>query len=322
MRKVISVLLIVLAFSACDRAEQRRINIAVVGKDTTPYWNDVELGAKAAGERLGVSVEFFVPSKEEPASWQLRQVKELAARPVDGMAFSAFDPKTLNPTILKAMQSGIPCIAMDTDVGNKNRHVYIGANDYQAGKQAGEELMSILEVKGRIAIVASFSSKTASLKRVRGFSDVLAHNINVDIVATLEEENNLVQTSDVVSLLDSYPDLDGIFYASNSDGIAIGESLKKADKAGRVKAVGIGESSDLMEYIKSDVIQATVARTPYVIGYLAILVLHNMAVVGIPNALKILPESRMIDTGIVLVTRENIPQYREQLTESGAKVSF
>ncbi len=238
MKKVISVLFAVLIFSACDGTKQRKMNIAVVGKDKTPYWNYVELGSKAAGDYLGVSVEFFAPSEEDPASWQIRQMEKLIARPVDGIAFGAAHLKSLAPTILKAMQSGIPCVAMDTDV-DKKRHVYIGTSDYQAGRQAGGELLSILESKGRIAIVASFSGSTASLKRVRGFRDVMADNAGIEMVGMAKKENDIVQVADVESLLASYPDLDGILYTSDLHGVAAAEAVKKANRPGQIKIVGI-----------------------------------------------------------------------------------
>ncbi|MFC1714692.1 substrate-binding domain-containing protein [Candidatus Poribacteria bacterium] len=316
MKKVISLLFAVLLLSACgDRSEKDRINIAIVGTARTPYWNDVELGAKAAGERLGVSVRFFAPVEENPASWQIREIGELISTPLDGLAFAAADPKSLTPVILKAMQSEIPCVAMDTDMG-KSRHVYIGTGDYSAGEQAGEELVSLLESKGKIAIVASFASDIDFRKRVLGFRDALADNADMEITATIEKENNVVQTSDVEVLLGSYPDLDGIFCASDSDAIAVAEAVQQADKAGKIDIVSIGESPGLLKYVKDNVIQATVARKPYRIGYLSILVLHNMVKVGIQNALRILPESGIIDTGIVVVTPMNIS---EQLTELGTE---
>ena len=321
MKKVISVLFIVLVFSACGGTKQRKINIAVVGKDRTPYWNYVELGAKAAGDHLGVSVESFAPVEEDPASWQIRQMEELIARPVDGIAFGVSNLKSLAPTILKAMQSNIPCVAMDTDV-DKNRHVYIGTSDYQAGRQAGEELLSMLGSKGRIAIVTSFSGSADSLKRVRGFRDVIADNAGIEIVSMAKKENNAVQIADVESLLTSYPYLDGILYTSDLDGVTVAEAVQKVDKAGQIKIVGIGESPDIMTYVQNNVIQLTVARKPYAIGYLSVQVLHNMAKVGISNTLKILPESGMIDTGTALVTPANVLQYREELMKPGTELSL
>jgi ribose transport system substrate-binding protein len=321
VKKIISLLFVVLTLSACGgRPDQRKVTIAIVGKAKTPYWDDVKLGAEAAGRDLGVSVKFHAPSKEDPA-WQIREIEELTARPVDGIAFAASDPKSIASSILKAMQSEIPCVALDTDVA-KSRHAYIGTGNYDAGKQAGERMVSLLEDKGKVAIVAGSSENPDLLQRVRGFRDILAEHPNVEIAATLDSESGVVQTTDVESLLGSHAELDGIFCASDSGGVAAAEAVKKADKVERIKIVCIGESPDIMILVRDKVIQAAVARKPYRIGYLSVLVLHNMARAGIVNTLRILPKSEIIDTGIALVTPLNIVQYREQLRMLGIEVKF
>ena len=175
---------------------------------------------------------------------------------------------------------------------------------------------------GSVAIVASFSTNTRSLKRIRGFRDALADSAHMEIAAKIEKETSAVQMSDVESLLGSFPDLDGIFCASDSDAIAAAEAIQKTGKTGLVKIISIGESPALMKYVRDDVIQVAIARRPYRIGYLSVLVLHNMAKVGIHRAMKILPESGMIDIGTTLVTPTSMDQYREELMNLGIEVAF
>jgi hypothetical protein len=47
-----------------------------------------------------------------------------------------------------------------------------------------------------------------------------------------------------------------------------------------------------------------------------------MARIGIENALMMMPESGIVDTGIVVITSSNIDQYRDQLKGLGIKVKF
>jgi len=321
VKKIIGLLFVALMLSACGSGTgQRRISIAVVGKAETPYWDDVKLGAEAAGRDLGVSVNFLAPAKEDPA-WQIRKIEELTAKPVDGIAFAASDPKSIAPSILKAMQSEIPCIALDTDVA-KSRYAYIGTGNYYAGEQAGEKMVSLLGSQGKVAIVTDSPDNSDSLQRIRGFIDILAEHADVEIAATLEKESGVIHAADVESLLGSHPDLDGIFCASDSGGLAVAEAVKAANKVEQIKIVCIGESPDIMSLVQSNVIQAAIARKPYKMGYLGVLVLHNMARVGATNTLMILPTSKIIDTGIALVTPMNIIQYREHLKKLGVKVKF
>ncbi len=318
-KKAISVLFVILLFSACgDRSGQRKINVAVVGKSATPYWHNIKLGAEAAGRDLGVSVSFFAPSEEDPA-WQIGKIEELIAKPTDGIAFAASDAKSIAPSILRAMQAEIPCVALDTDV-SKSRHIYIGTRNYYVGKQAGERMVLLLDGKGKIAIVADRSANSDSLERVRGFRDTLAEHADMEIAWQLEAD--AIQVTDVESRLETSPDLDGIFCASDSPGVAVAEAVQGDNNMDGIKIVCTGESSEVMRLVRDKAIQAAVARKPYRMGYLSVLVLYNMARVGIENTLLILPKSEMIDTGIAMVTPVNIPQYREQLKNLGIKVDF
>jgi ribose transport system substrate-binding protein len=292
----------------------------LVGKAQTPYWNYVKIGAEAAGEDLGISVDFFAPPEEDPA-WQIGQIEELINKSVYGIAFAPSDTKSITPVILKAMQSDIPCIALDTDIA-KNRHAFIGTGNYHAGQQAGEQMAALLDNKGKAIIVTDSSSNTDSLQRIRGFRDILAEYDGMEIIATLEKGNSLIQPDDVISLMESIPVVDAIFCTSDESGIAAAEAVKRINKVEQIKIVCMGESLEIIRYVQDGVIQAAVARRPYRMGYLSTLVLHNMAKVGVINTMRILPSSEIIDTGIVVVIPLNIDQYLEELNELGIKIDL
>ncbi len=76
---------------------------------------------------------------------------------------------------------------------------------------------------------------------------------------------------------------------------------------------------DILKLIQDNVIHAAISRRPYRIGYLSVLVLHNMVKAGIKNTLMILPKSEIIDTGVVIITPSNVIQYYEELIKLGIK---
>jgi ribose transport system substrate-binding protein len=320
LKKLLVFFFVILIFSACGDKGQERINIAVVGRAETPYWDSVRTGAESAGKILGASVKFLSPINDDPA-WQINKIEELIDNKVDGIAFAASDPKSIAPVITKAMQADIPCVALDTDVA-KSRHLYIGTGNYYAGQEAGQRMISLLDNKGKIAIVGNSSENSDLLQRVMGFRDVLAEYIGIDIATTIDEQKGTIQPSEVESLLKANPDLDGLFCVSDSSGIISGEAVKKSNKIEQVKIVCVGESDDVMSLVRDGIIQTAVARKPYRMGYLGVLALYNMAKVGIYNALMMMPESEIINTGIIVVTPLNIVQYREQLKGLSIKVKF
>ena len=89
-----------------------------------------------------------------------------------------------------------------------------------------------------------------------------------------------------------------------------------------MKVISIGESSEIINAVKENIIQIAISRRPYRLGYSSVLVLHNMIKAGINNTLAILPKSEIIDPGVIIVMPSNIDEYREQLLRLGIKPRF
>ena len=322
MKKILVVcfaITIILSIFSCNNKPNSRINLAIIGRYESSFWNDVSLGAKAAEKDLGVNVEFLVPPKEDPA-WQIRKVEELIKRRTNGIAFSASDPKSLRPVIMKAIEQDVPCIAIDTDLP-KGRHAYIGTGNYYAGQQSAEKMLEIINNKGKVAIISD-SSDSDCLQRIQGFRDIMADNKEVKIVEPPGTTSKFAWTSQLESVINSIPDLNGIFCVTDTAGIATASAVVRENKIDKIKIVCIGESRDILKLIQDNVIQAAISRKPYRIGYLSVLVLHNMVKAGIKNTLMILPKSEIIDTGVTIITPSNVIQYYEELTKLGVKNWF
>lgn len=316
MKKTIIIFVVILLFSSCAK-NQKQINIAIIGKVDDSYWNDVKLGAESAGKRLDVNVKFYMPSKEDPA-WQIRKLQEVISSPIDGVAIASSDPKTIEPTMISIVQSNIPCIALDRDVA-KGRHAYIGTGNYYAGQQAGELMAEALEYKGNIAIITD-PSVPDYIQRVQGFKDIINEHEKISVISTVDINENKIE-----SLFDANGDslnISGIFCVSDDIGIATAKVIKKANRINQMKVICIGESSEIINAVKENIIQIAISRRPFRVGYSCVLVLYDMIRAGINNTLAILPKSEIIDPGVIIVTPSNIDEYREQLSRLGIKARF
>lgn len=309
-------MIVILLFSSCTKS-QKQINIAIIGKVDDSYWNDIKLGAESAGEKLNVNVKFYVPSKEDPA-WQIRKIQEVISSPVDGIAIGASDPKTIEQTMTGIVQSNIPCIAIDRDVA-KARHAYIGTGNYYAGQQAGELMAEALEYKGNIAIITD-PSIPDYVQRVQGFKDIITEHEKISVVSVIDNNENRIES--LFDTNNSSLNIKGIFCVSDDIGIATAKAIKKANKINQMKVVCIGESSELINAVKDNIIQIAISRRPFRVGFSCVLVLYDMIKVGINNTLAILPKSEIIDPGVIVVTPSNVDEYREQLSRLGIKARF
>jgi ribose transport system substrate-binding protein len=325
LKKILMVLLVVLLFYSCsDNVKNRKLEIAIIGKADSSYWNEVKVGAEAAGKKLGVKIDFYLPPKEDPG-WQIRKLGEIISNSVDGIAVAPSDPKSITSLMAGIVNAEIPCIALDADVP-KGRNAYIGTRDYYAGQQAAEAMVELLEPQSEIGIIAD-PSVPDFLQSVQGFKDIMAEHDNLKVTQILEKAYGDIQPDDVEQWIGSRSaragsKISGIFCVSNSSGLAAARAVEKIGKSSQIKIVCIGESTEIMKAVRQNIIQVAVSRRPYRLGYSSVIVLYNMIKVGIRDTMIILPKSEMIELGVIMITPSNIDEYKQQLISLGIKADF
>ncbi|HHV61182.1 MAG TPA: substrate-binding domain-containing protein [Firmicutes bacterium] len=300
-------------------AEQ--IKLAVLGKSVHPYWSEVELGVKAAAKAYGIDATFFVPPREDIAR-QVTAMEGFIAQGVKGISFAASDPDALKAVAKKALQEGIPLVTLDTDSPDSGRYIYIGTDNYSAGKEAGEQMVKILNGNGKVAILTGSLTARNSLERIQGFKDAVAKHPGIKIV-TIQSDNEDAQKALALaeSVLQTYPDLNAIFGVYAYNGPSAASAIKTAGKAGKVHVVCFDTTPDIIKWIKEGVIDATIGQRPYMMGYLSVAVLYNMNKIGVKNTLQMLPKTN-IDTGVDVVTRANLEEYKKLLKNLGIPVKW
>jgi ribose transport system substrate-binding protein len=300
----------------------KALQFAVLGKSIHPYWDEVKLGAEAAGKDLGVNVYFYVPPKEDVRA-QISQLESYISMKVDGISFAASDPDAVTDTIKKALDMGIPCVAIDTDAPKSGRLAYIGTGNYEAGKIAGETMAKALNGKGKVVILTGSLTALNSLERMKGFKDAIAKYPGIKVIDTIcdyEDESKAISSAEAA--LSAHPDLSGFYGVYAFDGPAAALAVERANKVGKVKIVCFDTTPEHMEYIKKGVITATIGQRPYMMGYLSVALLYNIAKLGQDKALMLLPKDRKIDTGVDIVTKDNLDEYRSRLQKLGIPVKW
>src|SRR5690606_11057391 len=116
-----------------------RVHVAFVTNNASDFWKIAEAGTKKAREELGCDVTFRIPSKGT-AEEQMAIVEDLIVSGVSGIATSPKDP--INQTdMLNRTAAQVHLVTQDSDVPESDRLCYIGTNNYDAGKAAGELIL-------------------------------------------------------------------------------------------------------------------------------------------------------------------------------------
>ncbi|HID07012.1 MAG TPA: sugar ABC transporter substrate-binding protein [Armatimonadetes bacterium] len=304
--------------TAIDQAKQ--IVIAGVGKSMHAFWHEVEMGMRNAGKELNVRVEWYVPPKED-AQKQVQALESFIAKGVNGIAFAASNPDSVNNVIKRAIAQGIPCVAIDTDAPDSGRIAYIGTDNYKAGRVAGKEMAKVLDGKGKVVICTGSLTALNSIERMKGFKDVLKDYPNIEVLETFNDGEDKAKATQLAQMaLLKYPDLTAFYGVYAINGPAAANAVKTAGKVGKVKIVCFDTTAEHMRLIKDGVITATIGQRPFKMGYESVHVLHRIITRGLKEVMRELPPSRKIDTGIDVVTKETVEDYRNKLIKLGIPV--
>ncbi|MDW8030045.1 MAG: sugar-binding protein [Armatimonadota bacterium] len=303
-----------------------KIIIAGIGKCIHAYWHEVELGMKAAGAKMkGCQIRWFVPPKEDVRA-QVSTFESFIAQGVDGIVIGPSNPSAIKGAVQKALNSGIPVITFDTDAPESGRLLYVGTDNYKAGHEAGKVIAKVLKGKGKVAICTGSLTALNSVQRMEGFKDALK-GTKIEIVETYNDgEDKAKALANAQAALQKYPDLEGFYGVYAINGPACAQAIKMANKAGKVKIVCFDTTAEHMQLIKQGLITATVGQRPFMMGYKSAEILYQMITEGVDKVLlslkmdKLPIQRRHLDTGIDIVTRENMEAYRKQLLKLGIPV--
>ncbi|MCT8516770.1 ABC transporter substrate-binding protein [Glaesserella parasuis] len=288
-------------FAGSAWAKSDEIAVIVKSANST-FWQNVRKGAETAGADLGgkYKVTFQGPESETAIDAQVNMVDNAVNRGVAGIVLAASDPVALVPAVRKAYESGIPVVLIDSGLNSDGKYYqsFLATDNRAAGKLAAEKLLA--KVKGGKVAVMSFTQGAASaIERTGGFIDEVKSKADYKIVGTYYSNSEMVtalnQTEDV---LGSNPDIAAIFGANEPTAVGMARAVKQKGFAGKIVAVGFDGNSDLQNFVRDGTLDGIVVQSSYQMGY--------KGVDTIGKLIKGEKVEKVIDTGVVYVTKENI----------------
>ncbi|AWI50610.1 putative periplasmic binding protein/LacI transcriptional regulator [Actinobacillus minor 202] len=288
-------------FAGSAWAKSDEIAVIVKSANST-FWQNVRKGAETAGADLGgkYKVTFQGPEAETSIDAQVNMVDNAVNRGVAGIVLAASDPVALVPAVKKAYESGIPVVLIDSGLNSDGKYYqsFLATDNRAAGKLAAEKLLA--KVKGGKVAVMSFTQGAASaIERTGGFIDEVKSKADYKIVGPYYSNSEMVtalnQTEDV---LGSNPDIAAIFGANEPTAVGMARAVKQKGFAGKIVAVGFDGNSDLQNFVRDGTLDGIVVQSSYQMGY--------KGVDTIGKIIKGEKVEKVIDTGVVYVTKENI----------------
>ena len=197
---------------ACQRERNPRyvIGVSQCSEDLWRQTMNEELKHEVA--RYQADAEVLIRSVKDDTPKQIADIEWFIEQKVDVLVVSPNESEACTPVIEKAYQQGIPVILVDRKIATESYTAYVGANNYQIGKEAGHYAIGILKGKGNIAEVRGTKGSTSDAERHKGFVDALKNAPEVQIVA--ETWGNFLQAdakTQMQQLFQEHPHIDLVF---------------------------------------------------------------------------------------------------------------
>jgi len=160
--------------SAASSTAAKDVSIILVTMDGLDnHWVNVDKGAQAAADELGITYQWMAPDKKDTAL-QIEMLNNAIAAQCDGLVVAAVDPDAIVSTLQSAADAGIKVVYADS-TANFDAVAKFTTDNYAAAKQAGEQMLAGLKEKGitsgDIGIVAFSNATQTSVDREQGFRD-------------------------------------------------------------------------------------------------------------------------------------------------------
>ena len=233
MRYIVSVVLFILVLTSCKRDTPRYvIGMSQCSDDSWRHKMNDEILREAMFYE-GVSVE--IRSAHDDNRRQQEDIQYFIDKKVDLLIVTPNEAAPITPIVEEAFDKGIPVIVVDRKILSDKYTAFMGADNYEIGREVGKYLAAKLGGKGNIVELTGLSGSTPAMERHQGFMSAISRYPDIHLLARADaawerEPGRIIMDS----LLRIYPKIDAVY--SHNDRIAPG-AFEAAEKLGRAKDI-------------------------------------------------------------------------------------
>jgi len=284
-------------------------SIAVIPKGTIhEFWKTIHAGAIQAARETGAEIIWKGSIREDDREEQIQIVETFIGSGIDAIVLAPLDDRALLLPVREAAAQGIPTVVIDSDLEGDAHISFVATDNYRGGVMAARRVAELLGGSGTVILIRYQEGSASNTNREEGFRDTLVKEYPA--ITILSDNQYLGPTTESAyrgseNLLNRFPDVEAIFAPNEPLTFGCLRALEENGLASKVFLVGFDASEKLIEGLRNGTVHGLVLQDPFTMGYLGVMTaVHHLDGETV--------ESR-IDTGVTLVTRDNIddPAVRE-----------
>ncbi|MBA4032405.1 MAG: sugar ABC transporter substrate-binding protein [Planctomyces sp.] len=306
------------------------LKFAYVTNGVAEFWNVAEAGVRQAEKDLnaaGKNVKVEVRHPPDGVVDQKRMVQELLTVGVDGVAISPIDPDNQGDLLAEIAKETI-FITNDSDAPKSERLVYIGMDNYLAGRQCGEMIKEAMPEGAKVMIFVGRLGQLNAKQRRQGIIDeLLGRSIDPErydepgkelvgdkytVLDTRTDDFDLVKAKALAQdAITRHQDLNcmvGLF-AYNPPKLI--DAVKDAGMVGKIQVLGFDEDEGTLQGIRDGVMYGTCVQNPYQYGYQSIVMLDKLKA----GDKSVIPADKFVNIPARKITKANVDEFWKELNK-------
>jgi LacI family transcriptional regulator len=291
---------------------RRHVRIGVhLPREIALFWDSLREGIREAAMPYAPALQVDFETYPSLGVGDTKLFERALRDGVNGLIIAPGKPDALRPYVRRASEQQIPVVCVVTDAPETERLASVSADSFTVGAIAGELMGRFLPTGGKVAFFTGWLTTEDHAEKLRGFeSSIRTAAGRIELGPIVEAHDNEREGyRRAAAVLRAHPDLAGI-YVSTVNSLPV---LRAAEQQRRLPGLTVITTDlfpELVSWIRSGSVAATVYQRPVNQGRLALQALSNYLLNGT------MPQSK-IHVVPHLVMRSNLDLFLRRLPIDG-----
>ena len=224
-RNILFLLLVLL--SSCQMIQKEKTYVIGVSQCSEDSWR------RSMNEEIRREVSFqsgmevIIKTAFDSNQKQIRDIESFIANKVDLIIVSPNEATPLTPVIEKAMLQHIPVILVDRKTRSSQYTAFVGADNFQIGREVGTYAANLLGGKGRVFEIRGLKGSSPDEERHNGFRSIIDKYPGIVVVDEVDGEwHRNVAKAKMQEALQRNQTFDLVFAHNDEMALGAGEALQ------------------------------------------------------------------------------------------------
>lgn len=296
-------------------ADEEEVYVFMTPLMSLEYFQQHKHAVEDAAADLGVT-GYMAGTEKYDAQEMVTVFETLIEKGVDGIITPGHFADAYRECVEKAWAKGIPVCTVTLGIPDSKVLCHFGTDYVSYGEIMAKTLLDKIGPEQFIFSTNLQGGGDPAHDIMEGILNICEANPGFEMVVQVEDGSDAAIAASVIgAALQANPDVKGIIGAQSVSGIGAVTALRESGLLGQVTVVCIDKDAPTLEAIEAGDIYATVIGKQYTEVYYATKFLYdynhnNLKLVSDSKAAGISPLPSFVDTGAIIITKENVSFFK------------